>query len=70
MIVGTLHGWLFLAYAVVAFTLGNKANWPMGKMAWTILSGTIPTAVFFVERRVVAELTRDLAPKDDELVKA
>jgi hypothetical protein len=28
-------------------------------MAWVLLAGTVPTAAFFVERRV----TRELAPK-------
>ncbi|MEZ0065919.1 integral membrane protein [Streptacidiphilus sp. MAP12-20] len=64
MIIGTLHGWLYMAYVVVAFTLGNKLNWPMGKIAWTVLSGTIPTAVFFVERRVVREIQAELAAKE------
>ncbi|WP_232248621.1 DUF3817 domain-containing protein [Streptacidiphilus rugosus] len=66
MIIGTLHGWLYMAYVVVAFTLGNKLNWPMGKIAWTVLAGTIPTAVFFVERRVVAEIRAELAAKESE----
>lgn len=69
-IVGTLHGWLFIAYAIVAFSLGNKVSWPMGKMAWTILAGTVPTAVFFVERRVVRELREAVAAKDEQLVNA
>jgi integral membrane protein len=66
MIIGTLHGWLYMAYVVVAFTLGNKLNWPMGKIAWTVLAGTIPTAVFFVERRVVADIRAELAAKESE----
>jgi integral membrane protein len=55
-----------MAYVVVAFALGNKLNWPMGKIAWTVLAGTIPTAVFFVERRVVADIRAELAAKESE----
>ncbi|MFF4339715.1 DUF3817 domain-containing protein [Kitasatospora sp. NPDC001540] len=55
--VGIAHGWLYVVYLVFAFDLGTKAKWPMGKLAWTLLAGTIPTAVFFVERRVVREVT-------------
>ncbi len=66
MIVGTLHGWLYMAYVVVAFVLGMKLEWPMGKIVWTVLAGTIPTAVFFVERRVVREMKAQLAAQEQE----
>jgi integral membrane protein len=66
MIVGTLHGWLYMAYVVVAFVLGMKLEWPMGKIVWTVLAGTVPTAVFFVERRVVREMKAQLAAKESE----
>ncbi|WP_033214758.1 DUF3817 domain-containing protein [Kitasatospora phosalacinea] len=56
--VGIAHGWLYVVYLVFAFDLGTKAKWPMGKLAWTLLAGTVPTAVFFVERRV----SREVAP--------
>ena len=58
-ILGFAHGWLYVVYLVMAFDLCNKAKWPIGRMAWVLLAGTVPTAAFFVERRV----TRELAPK-------
>jgi integral membrane protein len=58
-VVGFAHGWLYVVYLVMAFDLCSKAKWPLGRMAWVLLAGTVPTAVFFVERRV----TRELAPK-------
>lgn len=57
--VGFAHGWLYVLYLIFAFDLCNKAKWPLGRMAWVLLAGTVPTAAFFVERRV----TRELAPK-------
>ncbi|WP_371499230.1 DUF3817 domain-containing protein [Kitasatospora sp. NBC_00374] len=63
--VGIAHGWLYVVYLVLAFDLGTKAKWPIGKLAWVLLAGTVPTAVFFVERRVsreVAPLIRDAQP--------
>ncbi|MER5637643.1 DUF3817 domain-containing protein [Kitasatospora sp. NPDC002227] len=54
--VGIAHGWLYVVYLVFAFDLGTKAKWPMGKLAWVLLAGTIPTAAFFVERKVAAEV--------------
>ncbi|MEY9848412.1 DUF3817 domain-containing protein [Streptacidiphilus sp. MAP5-3] len=71
VIAGIFHGWLYMAYVVVAFSLGNKLNWPISKIAWTVLAGTVPTAVFFVERRVVREIHAELAAKEQaELVNA
>ncbi|MFI6350690.1 DUF3817 domain-containing protein [Streptomyces sp. NPDC050560] len=58
-ITGIAHGWLFVVYLVFAFDLGSKARWPLGKLLWVLVAGTIPTAAFFVERRV----TRELAPR-------
>ncbi|GAA1891496.1 DUF3817 domain-containing protein [Streptantibioticus ferralitis] len=55
-IVGIAHGWLYVIYLVLAFDLGSKAKMPFGKMLWMLLAGTIPTAAFFVERRITREL--------------
>jgi integral membrane protein len=57
-VVAIAHGWLYVVYLVLAFDLGSKAKWPFGKLLWVLLAGTIPTAAFFVERKV----TRELAP--------
>ncbi|MET9697667.1 DUF3817 domain-containing protein [Streptomyces sp. NPDC006529] len=55
-VVSQAHGVLFMIYLVFAFDLGSKAKWPFGKMLWVMLSGTIPLAAFFVERKVRAEI--------------
>ena len=55
--VGIAHGWLYVIYLVFAFDLGTKAKWPLGKLAWVLLAGTVPTAVFFVERKVSREVS-------------
>ncbi|MGA5701093.1 DUF3817 domain-containing protein [Peterkaempfera bronchialis] len=57
--VAQLHGYLYMAYFVVAFLLGMKLKWPLGKLVLVLLAGTIPLASFFAERRVV----RDAAPQ-------
>ncbi|MFJ6794295.1 DUF3817 domain-containing protein [Streptomyces sp. NPDC091268] len=54
--VSQAHGVLFMIYLVFAFDLGSKAKWPFGKLLWVLVSGTIPTAAFFVERKVRAEV--------------
>ncbi|MFD6076695.1 DUF3817 domain-containing protein [Streptomyces hydrogenans] len=54
--VSQAHGVLYIIYLVFAFDLGSKARWPFGKIVWVLLSGTIPFAAFFVERKVVTEV--------------
>ncbi|MDG4863088.1 DUF3817 domain-containing protein [Streptomyces sp. T-3] len=55
-VVSIAHGWLYVVYLVFAFDLGSKAKWPVGKQLWVLIAGTIPTAAFFVERKVSAEV--------------
>ncbi|WP_141358263.1 DUF3817 domain-containing protein [Streptomyces sp. 6-11-2] len=64
-VVGIAHGWLYVVYLVFAFDLGSKAKWPVAKQLWVLLAGTIPTAAFFVERRVSRELESRLAAQDE-----
>ncbi|MFF3373022.1 DUF3817 domain-containing protein [Streptomyces sp. NPDC002680] len=54
--VGIAHGWLYVLYLVFAFDLGTKAKMPLGRLAWVLLAGTVPTAAFFVERKVTREV--------------
>ncbi|MFD8883979.1 DUF3817 domain-containing protein [Streptomyces erythrochromogenes] len=55
-VVSQTHGVLFMIYLVFAFDLGSKAKWPFGKLLWVLVSGTIPLAAFFVERKIRAEV--------------
>ncbi|MGP4000200.1 DUF3817 domain-containing protein [Streptomyces sp. 8N706] len=55
-VVSQIHGILYIIYLVFAFDLGSKAKWDFGKLLWILLSGTIPTAAFFVERKVSREV--------------
>ncbi len=49
------HGWLYMAYVVVALWLGYIRRWSLLKMALVCVAGTVPFAVFFAERRVVRD---------------
>ncbi|MFI8193112.1 DUF3817 domain-containing protein [Streptomyces sp. NPDC085946] len=66
-VVGIAHGWLYVLYLIFAFDLGNKAKMPVPRLLWVLLAGTVPTAAFFVERRVTREveplITGGTAPK-------
>jgi integral membrane protein len=55
-ILGTGHGWLYVVYLACAFDMGSKAKMPFSRLLWILLAGTVPTAAFFVERRVTREL--------------
>jgi len=69
-VVGIAHGWLYVVYLVFAFDLGSKAKWPVGKQIWVLLAGTIPTAAFFVERKVTHELDAQVADDAPAVAKA
>ncbi|WP_431947785.1 DUF3817 domain-containing protein [Actinacidiphila sp. bgisy167] len=64
-VVSIAHGWLYVVYLVFAFDLGSKAKWPLGKLAWVLLAGTIPTAAFFVERKVSREVAPLVVPSGE-----
>ena len=70
-IVGTIHGWAYMIYVVLAFSVGNKLGWPIKKMAFVILAGTIPTCSFIAERKVMKQIHDELdAVEPEQLVKA
>ncbi|MBR8639580.1 DUF3817 domain-containing protein [Streptomyces tuirus] len=69
-VVSIAHGWLYVVYLIFAFDLGSKAKWPVAKQLWVLLAGTIPTAAFFVERRISHELEARVAEDSPAPAKA
>jgi integral membrane protein len=69
-VVGIAHGWLYVLYLVFAFDVGAKAKWPVGKQVWVLLAGTIPTAAFFVERKITHELEGKIVDDPAAVAKA
>ena len=69
-VVGIAHGWLYVVYLVFAFDLGAKAKWPVKRQLWVLLAGTIPTAAFFVERKVTHELEAKVSEASPAVAKA
>lgn len=56
--VGLPHGLLcYPLYLLTIFDLYRRVRWPLGKVVVMVLAGVIPFLTFYVERRVVAELT-------------
>jgi integral membrane protein len=53
---GTIHGYLYLVYLIVATDLAWRARWSLLRTVLVLLAGTIPFASFVAEHYV----TRDL----------
>src|SRR5690606_6208807 len=69
-IVSIAHGWLYVLYLIFAFDLGSKAKWPVKRQLWVLLAGTVPTAAFFVERRISRELESKVVSDEPAVAKA
>jgi integral membrane protein len=50
---GTAHGFIYMAFLLVAFLLALNAKWPIGFTIVTLLCGTIPFLSFWAERRAI-----------------
>ena len=50
-----VHGWIYAVYVLVAIQFSVKAQWPLRKVIWLILAGTLPFASIAAERRVVRQ---------------
>jgi integral membrane protein len=50
-----VHGWVYALYVLVAIQFSVKAHWPLKKVIWLILAGTLPFASIAAERRVVRQ---------------
>ena len=48
--VGTVHGWLYIVYVIVAYILARKLRMKIGPTVLLLLAGTVPVMTFFVER--------------------
>ncbi|MEU7108114.1 DUF3817 domain-containing protein [Streptomyces stramineus] len=70
LVISQIHGVLFIIYLIFAFDLGSKARWKFGKLLWVLVSGTIPTAAFFVERKVVREVEPLIADAEGGVARA
>ncbi|MEP6667456.1 MAG: DUF3817 domain-containing protein [Nocardioidaceae bacterium] len=52
-----IHGFLYIVYLIATARLGIKARWALTKIVLVMLAGVVPFLSFWVERRVVAELS-------------
>lgn len=51
-----IHGWLYLAYVIVAVDLWMRTRLPVGRTILVVIAGTIPFMSFIAERWVTAQV--------------
>ncbi|MBK8470159.1 MAG: DUF3817 domain-containing protein [Actinomycetales bacterium] len=56
-----IHGFVYMAYAATIANLGLKLAWGLKRIVLHLLSGFVPLAPFFAERKVTGETERILA---------
>jgi integral membrane protein len=49
-VLGTLHGWLYFIFFVLACDLAVRARWSLKDTVLTVLAGTVPLLSFYAER--------------------
>jgi integral membrane protein len=66
-IVGTIHGFLYLLYLVVAFQLSRKLSIPKWQVLLVLLAGTVPFCAFVAERKLTRRFASisSIAPSDE-----
>jgi len=57
-VVGTLHGFLYIVYLVVAFQLTRTMHIPIFRTLLVLVAGTIPFGAIIAERRLTSEYSR------------
>ncbi len=60
-VVGTMHGYLYLVYLLVAFDFTRKLRVPVARMLLVLLAGTVPFAAIVAERLLTRRYERELA---------
>ena len=50
--VGIAHGWIYMVYLVVSFTLSRRLKWSLPFTGLVLLAGLVPILIFWVERKV------------------
>jgi integral membrane protein len=63
-IVGVTHGFLYMAYLVVAFLLWRYARWSLPFAVLVLAAGVLPILIFFIEH----EVTKRIREEHPELV--
>jgi integral membrane protein len=57
-VVGTLHGYLYIVYLLVAFDFTRRLRVPLGWMVLVLLAGTVPFCAIVAERLLTRRYER------------
>jgi integral membrane protein len=63
--IGTIHGFLYIAYIIFAYMLAQKLKLPTKHTVILLLAGTVPVMTFFVERWMMRTYIRPALAADD-----
>jgi len=55
-LVWVLHGWVYIAYVVVAFLVARRAQWTIRFTLLMLVAGLVPILIFWVEHRVTQRI--------------
>jgi integral membrane protein len=58
-VVGTLHGFLYFVYLIVAFELTRRMHIPIVRTLLVLLAGTVPFGAIFAERKLTSLYARE-----------
>lgn len=56
---GTAHGFIYMAFVLLALMLALSCRWPFGFTIVTLLCGTVPFLSFWAERRAIRRVERE-----------
>lgn len=63
-LVWVVHGWIYIAYVVVAFLLARRERWSITFTLVMLAAGLVPLLIFWVERWVEQKVLRPVdAPR-------
>lgn len=54
-VVGSIHGFLFVAFVVALLDVWRRVGWPPGKVFPAFLSSLVPFGTFFLSRQIRKE---------------
>ena len=55
MVVGMIHGLLFIAYVLLALMVRGELGWGVKRLLWVLVMSVLPAGAFFAEKSVRAE---------------
>ena len=55
MVIGMMHGLLFVLYILLVIIVGYRNKWSLQKIAWAFLASIIPFGTFYADKKLFRE---------------